>query len=344
MKHKLLSGRRPLFAAALAATFITVTSLCACIDEFDEVEDELGLEDDAFRAKPKGGTCITPPSGMRLWHSYDESTGPTAFDYSFAPGAAHGTHVAVTPGVAGEVASALEFNGSTSAVIVPDEPVLDLDQSSFAVDFWIRPNVGEQRAMLLRKGIQSALPSGAGQLDEGFQISWNGTAVFVTLASAGASTIRQIGGVNSITPGQWNFVAINVDRVAETAQLWINGVDNGLLSMPNPGSITTSADLVIGDNGIHATDWSFDGSLDELELFGRVLTVAEVAALYIAGPNGKCKTCPPESETVNYASTDPEACAGGDIPAVLCSPSMGWQSFDNHCGCGCIQVSGGGQQ
>ena len=48
------------------------------------------------------------------------------------------------------------------------------------------------------------------------------------------------------------------------------------------GPITSSADLEIGR--------SFEGWIDELEIFDAALDTEEIATLYGAGGRGKCKT------------------------------------------------------
>ncbi len=326
-------------ATLFGLAFAVVATVCACTETVDE--DELSLEADMLRASAQVGACVTPPAGMVLWHSYDETSGPTALDHSFGAGAAHGVHVNVTPGLAGQVALALGFNGATSGIRVPDDPVLDFGEHSFAVDFWIYPAVGEQQAVILSKGTQGG---SHWTMLQGLQITWDGAFLNVTLANNGNSSIAFTNGPGLIVPGQWNFVAINVDRDQEMAQTFVNGVDNGMFPLPDPGSISTSADLLIGDRGTLAFTWTLDGRLDEFEIFKRTLTVAEIGALYSAGPDGKCKSCPPASSVINYSSTDPQACAQVDTPVVDCEPSEGWHRFDNNCGCGCIKVAGDGMQ
>lgn len=326
----------PLLALALAG---------ACDAEDPAFDETAELDDWDERARTRGGTCVTPPSDLVLWHSYDESSGPIAYDHSFGSGSAHGFHINTWAGVPGMVASALGFNGVNASVVVPHEPAIDISTSDFAIDLWFRPAPGETKAILVSKAVQDPPPAAVGNIIEGWQLSYNGSAVFMSIADGNATQVRQISNQNPpITPGQWNFIAVNVDRTNQQARLWINGVDQGVLNFPFPStSISTSADLTVGDAGVHHPSWNFQGNMDELELFTRTLTPAEVASLYNAGPAGKCKTCPPESATVNYASTDPDVCADNP-PDVYCDPSEGWHSFDNHCGCGCIQEIEDGMQ
>ncbi|MCH9687551.1 MAG: LamG domain-containing protein [Deltaproteobacteria bacterium] len=324
---------------------LSLLLLGACDPREQAFEDSSELDRWDAPATRKATSCVTPPDDLVLWHSYDEATGPIAVDHSFGPGSAHGDHVNVTPTLFGQVSSALGFNGSSSAVVVPHEPAIDFSTSDFAVDFWFRPAPGESRAILVGKAIQNPPPSPVGIIVEGWQLSYDGSAVFLSLAGGNAIQIRQLSSLNQpIVEGQWNFIAVNVDRDNQQAQLWLNGVDQGVIGFPFPAnSISTNADLTVGNAGVAAATWNFNGTIDELELFTRTLSAAEVASLYNAGPAGKCKDCPPESPTLKYASTDPAVCMEGP-PDVYCDPSEGWRPFDNHCGCGCIQEIEDGMQ
>ena len=86
----------------------------------------------------------------------------------------------------------------------------------------------------------------------------------------------------------------------------MDGVQVGTPFDPTPqaGSLNNTADLVIGRNyAIITSGGYFDGGLDEIEIFRRVLTPAEIDAIYQAGPSGKCReAC--------YASKKASCCDG----------------------------------
>jgi len=58
--------------------------------------------------------------------------------------------------------------------------------------------------------------------------------------------------------------------------------------LTRPGDLTNNASFVIARNLITPSH-IFVGALDELELFNRVLSPAEIQAIFIAGSHGKCK-------------------------------------------------------
>lgn len=68
------------------------------------------------------------------------------------------------------------------------------------------------------------------------------------------------------------------------------GQPAGQCPLGRKGSLVNNSPLRIGTRTAAPplTGW-FEGEIDELELFNRVLTPAEVKAIFSAGPFGKCK-------------------------------------------------------
>ena len=99
--------------------------------------------------------------------------------------------------------------------------------------------------------------------------------------------------------GNWHHVAVTVDRLLPSSttgkiQWYHNGspiafslTDNAGLS---PGSLANNSPLRVGTRtaATSLTGW-FQGDLDELEIFNRVLSSSEVKSIFNAGPFGKCK-------------------------------------------------------
>src|SRR6185503_7898620 len=67
----------------------------------------------------------------------------------------------------------------------------------------------------------------------------------------------------------WNFVAVAVDRTANTVQFFVNGVAAAPQTLAASGSLNNNVDLLIG--APYRQNVVSETSLDEVELFNRVL-------------------------------------------------------------------------
>ncbi len=91
----------------------------------------------------------------------------------------------------------------------------------------------------------------------------------------------------AVTPNAWNHVALTYDGT--TLRFYVNGV----AGTPVAGSLynynINSYDIGGNTIGGSSTKPSFNGLLDEVEIYNRVLSQAEVQAIFNAGSAGKCK-------------------------------------------------------
>jgi hypothetical protein len=112
----------------------------------------------------------------------------------------------------------------------------------------------------------------------------------------GASVGR--GGMPAAFDGNWHLVAVTVNRdvVPAVLKLYVDGVERSSNPAPQLGSSdidTGRYPLRIGVFGCTGDECQntdpFPGQIDEVEIFNRVLTPTEVAAIYAAGQEGKCR-------------------------------------------------------
>ena len=99
--------------------------------------------------------------------------------------------------------------------------------------------------------------------------------------------------VNAITLNAFYHVAVTYDSKlnAKAMQFYINGVPAGLVNGSGNGAGTIPNDMATIYVGSIQTGMApfFDGIIDELAIYNRVLTPAEIASIYTAGSTGKCK-------------------------------------------------------
>ena len=161
------------------------------------------------------------------------------------------------------------------SVSVPDNPDWSL-HGDFTIDTWVK--------FTGFHGLAQALVA----QDEGF----GNTAKWMFWYAEGGDLAFEFGANGlgfhateaawSPTLSQWYHVAVT--RSGSNFTLYIDGVvvDTGTESTPIADA---AAPLTLGWG---ETDWFFDGSLDETEIYQRALSGAEVKAIHDAGPNARC--------------------------------------------------------
>jgi hypothetical protein len=93
-----------------------------------------------------------------------------------------------------------------------------------------------------------------------------------------------LNGVVNVFDGQWHHVAITYDRVGGVADVYKDGV---LQVSQAVGSFQpqTTNDFYMGQVSGYS---DFKGQLDEISLYSQPLSPDDIAAIYLAGSDGKC--------------------------------------------------------
>jgi hypothetical protein len=246
--------------------------------------------------------CTARPLGMVTWWPLDERTGGTAHDIAGGrdgkphPGGIGGGGPAP---VGGKVDGAVEFNAISTFVEVPDgSGTLSFGNpgQNLSLDAWIKADAGD--ICCIRPIVDKRLQIGdrlwgyafylfKGRL--GFQLA-DGAHSGTTCAPAGSSCTNYVSNAD-VADGQWHHVAVTIDRTSLSPQVVL--YDNAKVvftGVARTGTLNNSAALLIGRGyPIGGGAPYFKGAIDELEIFGRVLTQPDIDAIYGAGSAGKCK-------------------------------------------------------
>jgi hypothetical protein len=179
---------------------------------------------------------------------------------------------------AGQVGQAFALNGTDAYVEVPVHPSLD-PPGQFSVEFWMRAGGPSNGCILYR-------------LDNGIPAPGWG---FVYYGAEGPqNTIFQIvsSDQNAISPrraipfDQWTHVAGTSDGT--TMRFYVNGVE--VSQMPSPLMLPSPTTLVIGAcQRLGVKEQFFNGRIDELNVYNRALSAAEVRSIVNAGRAGMCR-------------------------------------------------------
>ena len=196
---------------------------------------------------------------------------------------------------------AFSFNGTNAYGWVPASPTLDPIGlgGGVTIECWINP-ADTKAYPLVQWNDSFGQKSGLALCDDGELIA-NSPGFFQFSTGPGL-----------VQAGVFQHVAFTYDNNSGVACLYWNGVQVQSGSVGG-GIAFTSFDLWLGaepdyyfDGGLNAWVWSvicYSGLMDEVAIYSRALTAAEIQAIYNAGSAGKCPPPPtPPSITSQPAS------------------------------------------
>ncbi len=266
-------------------------------------------------ANPTG--CVVPPAGMVAWYPLNESPGagtvvdiwaghngtpqpgpigpPAGPGNGPVPGAA--LPIVLPPAV---VVGSLYFWDPLRYVEVPHNAVLDIGTGSFTIDGWIysATHVPGGTIDFVSRIVDKFDPASVGGYDLYLRHPVSGLDTLNFVYGDGTSIVTVTTSLPSLPQLTWVHVAVTVDRLGSgqlDIRLYVNGVQQGnLLAPPPAGPIASTQALLIGSTrlipavigGAAFTELA----IDELEIFNRALSQAEVQSLFNAQGAGKCKT------------------------------------------------------
>jgi hypothetical protein len=206
-------------------------------------------------------TTSTP--GLVAAYSFNEGAGTTLSDASGAGN--HGAVNGATWTTAGKFGGALTFDGVSDWVTISDAASLHLT-TGMTLEAWVKPttSLSGWRTILYKEH-----PAG---------LSWSlyasdSAAPPAVYAATPSNPWSHITGSSLLTLNEWTHVAGTYDGT--TLRLYVNGVlvRSGTVGGPMPVS---NAVLRIG--GHSGSGQFFKGAIDEIRIYNRALTAAEVRA------------------------------------------------------------------
>src|SRR5215831_8222671 len=222
--------------------------------------------------------CLADPGGLVAWYPFQNDGSDKT-----------GIHQAILSGnpsfSAGKVSNALQLDGSGTYAKVFAASTLNVGTApGFTVEGWIKPSdLSGAHAIASWNGYYS----NAGG-DVVFFTNGDRLGVIIDHVEGGEDAVATDPGV--ILLNTWQHVALTYDKASGVETLYVNGQPR---KVNNAGSFTafTSPDFYIGRNRPSIAN-DFAGAIDELSIYNRGLSAAEVASLYTADSGGKCAPTP----------------------------------------------------
>ncbi len=242
------------------------------------------------QAHPCG--CYPPPSDMVAWYTLDEGTAATVGDIA---GANDVGTVNGAISTAGMVDGAYHFAGGSDRIdIAATSGELDFAVGNLSLDAWVKTTGSGLQTIFDKRtsspvGYSFFLSDGA----VAFQLADRDVGNCTCGPDPSRNCTNWSAPSGNAADGTWHHVAVTVVRYeTDGGKFYLDGVQVGTFDPTiRDQSISNSAHALLGARPANAcaAAASFDGDIDEVEIFSRALDPTEVAAIYNAGANGKCK-------------------------------------------------------
>ncbi len=211
--------------------------------------------------KASATVTVNPPgqtggTGLVAAYSFDENTGTTVTDLS---GNGNNGTISNATWTTGKFGSALNFNGSSSRVTIPDSASLDLS-TGMTLEAWVKPNAA-------LSGWQDVVYKG----DDRYYLMGSSNTNVPDVGATSTTAHTNLYAKSALATGTWAHLAATFDGT--TLNFYINGTL--VASNTWSGTLSTSTNpLTIGSDSIYGQ--FFNGVIDEVRVYNRALSQTEV--------------------------------------------------------------------
>lgn len=233
----------------------------------------VGLLATASTARGDYAAIVNGHAPVAYWR-LGESLGAVAVDQTGLHSGAYQNAVSLgQPGaLADESDTAADFAGGAEDRV--QVAAFDVSGSALTMTAWFNADAfGDIRFV--------SKASGTAESDHYWMLGLNSSSQLKVRIRAGGSTTSYEPSVSGLAPGAWHFIAATYDGT--TIRVYLDGDEVGTTS--KSGSLDSGAIASIGlaNQPSGAGDRAFDGRLDEIAVFDKALTTAEIEELYNEG-------------------------------------------------------------
>lgn len=286
--------------AALVANVRSPSSSSASLPQFQDRKSEIENQ------KPAPSPIPAPP-GLIAWWSGDGH----ARDYA---GTNHGIPLHGATFAPGLVGKAFSLDGINDTIRVPNSDALN-PTTGFTFECWIYPKSTAGWQKLISKWGDPDASYSFGKANDTDLLHFN-----LTESPPVRGNLLNLKGETRVVSFQWTHVAATYDN--DVARIYFNGkLDAEVGIGPDHPIHVSKTDVLIGSNTGHC----FCGLMDEVSLYDRALSAAEIGAIYRAGSAGKLK--PTRAENTERPKSNPPI-----LPVAIPAPPglVAWWSGDGH--------------
>jgi hypothetical protein len=257
------------------------------IDEFSVYRRALTETEIAgIHAAGTAGKCTRPvcaalPEGAVSWWAAEQNAQDKL-------GANHGTPQGTVGFTTGKVAQAFDFTGA-GYVKVPASASLNVGVGpGLTIETWIKPNDLVSQQPLVEWNNGAGFMGTHLWLSVPYGIGGQGS-LWANLVDVNNTHHQVTSTTNLLNTSEFQHVALTYDKTSGTAALYLNGL---AVANTNLGVFTpyTASDLYLGARVSGVLTASYNGAMDEVAIYSRALSAAEIAAIHTAGSAGRCLT------------------------------------------------------
>jgi hypothetical protein len=213
------------------------------------------------------------PGLVGRW-TFDEGKGALASDSSRNRN--HATLVGGPVWTEGKMGGAVGLNGGDAHVLVPAAPAL-ADLGPLTVSAWVKPVKLKLGRVVAKEGVERG---------RWMLIAGEGAIAFAKDFSA--QELRRETVANLLPCGAWHHLAVTWDGTAQVTQvhIYVDGIEAAYVKNQDGAGkkmSDASTPLIIGNRGDF--NRGFQGTIDDVRLYARVLTARELASL--SSPSAK---------------------------------------------------------
>jgi hypothetical protein len=188
-----------------------------------------------------------------------------------------------TASVVGKIGQALKFNGSTGYIQGTNVSALN-DLTTLTVSVWVNvSNLATNRPFIAK----SDNSSGGHGWDFGID---NGTAsrVYFIQRGYGPTDLLVRTNTGTLTAGSWQHYVVtwNGSNLSSGVHIYKNGAETAYATLQDGTAGTPQTDAAIATQFARGTGFGsslYEGALDDMRIYNRVMTPAEVKMLYLEG-------------------------------------------------------------
>ncbi len=239
------------------------------IEKLEDALLSLGWE-----PEPEPNEAGPDPNLVAHW-KFDEGSGTIAYD---SGGSSHGTLVNGPVWASGQVGGALEFDGVDDYVDCGNGASIN-SLSAFSVCMWFKADVvcgPMHRHLIAQRDLADIVWTLILHRDYSCRLTGR-------VETTGTPAVGRSNFIPEV--GQWYHAAMTYDDAGDrTLRVYVDGVEQSyMLQTPATGTILFDPSVSIAVGNRIGGGKEFDGIIDEVMIFNRALSAAEVQQLYQGG-------------------------------------------------------------
>lgn len=187
--------------------------------------------------------------------------------------------------VPGKTGQAFSIQGSSNVVTIQSDPILE--PAILTINTWIRGSQPTDYKWIVAKGA-----SGCDSGSYGIYVTPNANNIR-TIVYNGFSFGIASGTVAGIWDGNWHMITGSYD--GSSVKLYVDGslINSVAYSFPIDYNLATDDNLIIGGYNFSGcppgNNYSFEGDIDEVQLYSGALSDGEILSLFNAGADSICR-------------------------------------------------------